>query len=181
VLGTDRNDFDSDDYGLSDLEEHRGWGTELWKTDPTRADTDLDGASDGEEDLNRDGARDANETDPLDSGDQGLKLRSGTWMQRDHALLEILGAEPGAQLTIYASRSVLWANIETGGLDTLSLPLLPIAISNANAAGESHWVVEHTGTLTSQGSVWLQAIEVGTDGTRRITQPLLVTEGRAGY
>lgn len=230
VLGTDRNDFDSDDDGLSDFEEHRGWGSQLWQTDPTafdtdgdglpdgleggrthgvesdrvrsvpgtnlavfrpdqdptqttdptRADTDLDGANDGEEDLNRDGKRDANETDPLDSGDQGLKLRSGTWMQRNHALLEVVGAEPGAQLTIYAARDVHWANLETGGLDTLRLPLLPIAIAQANAAGESHWVVEHTSTLTRQGSVWLQAIEVGADGTRRITQPMLVTEDRAG-
>jgi hypothetical protein len=72
-----------------------------------------------------------------------------------------------------------WANLETGGLDTLRLPLLPIAIDHANAAGEAHWVVEHTSTLTSQGSVWLQAVEVGTDGTRRITQPVLVASERA--
>lgn len=230
VLGTDRGDFDSDDDGVSDFEEHRGWGAGNWitdptafdtdgdglsdgqeggrthgvasdhirgipgtnlavfrsdedvttGTDPTRADSDQDGALDGEEDRNHDGVRDPGETDPLDSSDQGLKLRSNSWHSRDEALLEIVGAEPGAQITIYASRSVSWGDLESGQLDVLSNPLLPLATTRASASGEALWVVRGTRTLAQRQAVWLQAVEIGSDGIRRVTQPIRVAETVTG-
>lgn len=230
VLGTDLGDFDSDDDGVSDFDEHRGWGEKNWKTDPTmwdtdgdglsdgqeggrthgveadrirgipgtnlalfladqdpshqtdptRADTDLDGASDGEEDRNRDGVRDPEETDPLDSGDQGLKLRSQPWSENANTLLEIVGAEPRAQLILFASRAMLPGDLEHGRLDQLQAPWTPLAHTRARANGEAQWVVIGSDVLCAQGDVWVQLVEVGADGSQRTTQPMLVSESRAG-
>ena len=230
VLGTDRADFDSDDDGISDFDEHRGWGSDNWQTDPTafdtdgdglsdgqeggrtrgvesdrmrdipgtnlavfrpdqdaetetdptRADTDQDGALDGEEDRNHDGVLDPGETDPLDSGDQGLKLRSSPWQHGDEALLEIVGAEPGATITIYASRSMSWGDIESGRLDLLSQPMIPLTRAQVSASGEALWVVRGTHALAQRRPVWLQAVEIGADGIRRVTQPIRVAEEATG-
>ena len=230
VLGSDPADFDSDDDGLSDFEEHRGWGAGNWRTDPTafdtdqdglsdgqeggraqgvepdrlrdipgtnlavfrpdedpesttdptRPDSDLDGALDGEEDLDHDGVRDSDETDPLDSGDQGLKLRSDSWQDRDEALLEIVGAEPGANITIYAARCVRTMQSGTSTLDLIDEPAITLASRRANARGQAQWVVRGTQWISAQGPVWLQAVEVNRDGLRRITLPLLATDSPSG-
>lgn len=56
--GTDPRAADSDQDGLSDALEAE------WGTDPLNRDTDGDGLTDGEEDRNRNGRRDLDETDP---------------------------------------------------------------------------------------------------------------------
>lgn len=230
TIGTDSDDLDSDDDGISDFDEHRGWGSGNWQTDPTafdtdgdglsdgqeggrttgvkserlreipgtnlavfrpdedpktetnptRADTDQDGALDGEEDRNHDGMRDPDETDPLDSGDQGLKLRSSPWQRSDDALLEIVGAEPGANIWIYASRRISWGDLESGRLDSLARPTLPLTHARASASGKALWVVKGAHALALRRTVWLQAVEVGADGIRRVTQPIRVAGNTAG-
>jgi hypothetical protein len=80
VIGSDPNDADTDDDGLSDYEEASG----AFNSDPTAADTDGDGLNDGQEadlgtdagaaDTDGDGVDDGTEvnvgnTDPLDPSD----------------------------------------------------------------------------------------------------------------
>jgi hypothetical protein len=80
VIGSDPNDADTDDDGLSDYEEASG----AFNSDPTAADTDGDGLDDGQEadlgtdagaaDTDGDGVDDGTEvnvgnTDPLDPSD----------------------------------------------------------------------------------------------------------------
>ncbi len=86
ALTTLPNDFDTDNDGLSDglefgLTAPEGDDTDLTTfvadadpastTNPTVADTDMGGVVDGSEDLDKDGAVDAGETDPNDGDDDG--------------------------------------------------------------------------------------------------------------
>jgi len=225
LLGTNLRDFDSDDDGVSDADEHAGWGAHGWKTnpaladsdgdglwdgqegglrsgvrgnhlrniagtnlalfmpdsdpssltDPTLADSDLDGADDGSEDLNRNGRSDLGESDPLDSSDQGLRLSSSKWAQGGAVGLHVLGAEPRAELLVVASRRLMFGDAESGGLDVLLAPYMPLAMGRANAAGEAAWALPQLPeALSNEAALWIQLVEVGSDGTRRLTQPAQV-------
>ena len=68
VTGTDPTRADTDGDGLSDGQEDRNQDgvVNVGETSARSADTDCDGLSDGEEDANRNGVVDAGETDPTD-------------------------------------------------------------------------------------------------------------------
>ncbi len=69
IGGTDPNDTDSDDDGISDgIEDYNGNGiVDSGESDPNDSDSDDDGLDDGEEDANQNGIVDPGETDPTDS------------------------------------------------------------------------------------------------------------------
>ena len=68
ALGTDPNDPDTDNDGLSDsAEAGNDASIDAGDTDPLDADSDDDGLSDGQEDANKNGIVDGSETDPLNA------------------------------------------------------------------------------------------------------------------
>jgi lectin-like protein len=225
VLGIDPTDIDSDDDGISDRDEYRGFGNEHWVTDPnswdtdgdglsdgqetgfaeglegdayrnilgtnlsifrpdqdpasytdpTAADTDIDGAGDGAEDFNQNGRLDPGENDPLDPGDQGLKVRANSWIAGRTAQMEVLGAEPGARLGVYLSQDgVRFGDIEAGGWDVLAGEIRPLAFATADAGGAAHWVYPLKADSPTLDSAWIQVVEWGTEGTWRISPPVAI-------
>ena len=119
-LGTNPNNPDSDNDGISDGEEYNQTytdptlndtdgdgildGTEIANgTDPRNGDSDFDGMLDSEEDLDSDGEVDSGETDPMVTdlyissliGDDyyGLGTKSAPWGSIRHAIDQSHGAE----------------------------------------------------------------------------------------
>ncbi len=81
AIGTDPDDADTDNDGLTDFIEVRGANP----TDPLNPDSDADGLLDGEEDANHNGGVDAGETDPNDPDSDNDLLLDGC---------EVNGANP---------------------------------------------------------------------------------------
>ncbi|QRN97239.1 OmpA family protein [Archangium violaceum] len=71
--GTDPNDPDSDDDGITD-----GTEVNIGGTNPLDDDSDDDGLIDGNEDADHDGVRDPDETDPRDADSDDDGLQDGT-------------------------------------------------------------------------------------------------------
>jgi|SaaInl7_135m_RNA_FD_contig_31_1072632_length_2494_multi_11_in_0_out_0_1 hypothetical protein len=220
VLETNPHDWDSDDDGISDADEHLGtlnnvktdptaWDTDgdglsdgqecglttgivglpsrkipgtnmavflmdadpSTTTNPVHIDTDLDGESDGSEDLNLDGKKDLNENDPLDPSDQGLLLESNEWRWGNLAAFRISGAEPGARLEVLLST----VGVDTStAVDTLAGPLKQITVTATGTSGDITWALPLPIEAISQNGIWLQAIERGNRGTWRASPPIRI-------
>jgi hypothetical protein len=78
-LGYDINDPDMDDDGLLDGQEDRNKNgvVDINETNPRHPDSDCDGLRDGEEDANKNGLLDPGETDPLVADSDGDLLLDG--------------------------------------------------------------------------------------------------------
>lgn len=98
-LGTDPNDTDTDDDGVTDGEEVNGVNA----TDPLAIDSDGDGLSDGDEDLNGDGRVDVGETNPNDADSDNDSIPDG---------IEVSGVNPTDPLDVDTDGDGLNDNIE---------------------------------------------------------------------
>ncbi|HPE58902.1 MAG TPA: GEVED domain-containing protein [Thiolinea sp.] len=80
LLGTDPEDADTDNDGISDgIEDANQNGVvDAGETSPLDADSDDDGLSDGAEDANHNGTVDTGETDPLNADTDADGLQDGT-------------------------------------------------------------------------------------------------------
>lgn len=85
-------DIDTDDDGLSDIQENASC------TEVNDADTDDDGLADGIEDANKNGNLDAGETDPCDVDSDNDNIQDGTE-------LGIVSAGPGTNVNVFVPDS----------------------------------------------------------------------------
>lgn len=136
-LGTDPNDSDTDDDGLSDGEEVNTYGTS-----PLEADSDLDGDLDGDEV--------SNDTDPLDPDSFTPPVNNMSIESR--VLPEYKGESDGA-INLFVSGgvepySIEWTTLDTGAsIDELTAGEYGYIVTDAQGAVSSGYIeVRDAGT-----------------------------------
>ncbi|MFK8013982.1 MAG: hypothetical protein AB8G17_00905, partial [Gammaproteobacteria bacterium] len=165
ILGTDPNNPDTDEDGISDGVETGGDAVPgPGETDPLDRDSDDDGLLDGDEDRDRDGVVDAGETDPADGDSDGDGLNDGLELGVVRGIPDPDGAGPvsgtdvsfDGDLDPASTTDPLNADSDGDGIAD--------GVEDANRDGETRNVIAGTGGVSSSGETDPNLADTDGDG-----------------